>query len=67
MSTNEINGMDRREFLEMGAGLLIGFAMPQFTGVRIEDAPYPTLYGPFPAMQMRRPMENHSPTSILAR
>ena len=47
--------MDRREFLEIGAGLLIGFAMPQFTGVRIEDAPYPTLYGPFPAMQIQPP------------
>ena len=47
--------MDRREFLEIGAGLLIGFAMPQFTGVRVEDAPYPTLYGPFPAMQIQPP------------
>lgn len=47
--------LDRREFLEIGAGLLIGFALPQFTGPRVEDAPYPTLYGPFPAMQVKPP------------
>jgi isoquinoline 1-oxidoreductase beta subunit len=47
--------LDRREFLEIGAGLLIGFAVPQFTGPQVEDAPYPTLYGPFPAMQVKPP------------
>ena len=47
--------LDRREFLEIGAGLVIGFALPQYAGVRIEDAPYPTLYGPFPAMQIQAP------------
>ncbi len=47
--------LDRRDFLQIGAGLLIGFALPQYSGVRVEDAPYPGLYGPFPAMSIPPP------------
>ena len=47
--------LDRRSFLQVaGAGLVIGFALPQSAPLEAQaipdvPAPYPGLYGPFPA------------------
>ena len=47
--------MDRRGFLQVGAGLLIGFVLPESAESANEEPPYPGLYGPFPAMAIMPP------------
>ncbi len=47
--------IDRRSFLQAGAGLLIGFVLPESSDASVNDPPYPGLYGPFAAMNIPTP------------
>jgi isoquinoline 1-oxidoreductase beta subunit len=48
--------IDRRNFLQAGGGLLIGFVLPLKAQLPVEqEPPYPGLFGPFPAMAMPTP------------
>jgi isoquinoline 1-oxidoreductase subunit beta len=48
--------IDRRDFLQVGGGLLIGFVLPAGAQLPDEREPtYPGLSGPFPAMALKTP------------